>query len=477
MGQPSIFVSYAWKAENGKQVVDSIEKALEEKGIRLNRDIHLKYKDSIKAFMDALARGDGIIVVLSKPYLQSENCMKELLAIYEKGEFRKRVFPLVLKGTRIYTARGRIPYIKYWDKQVADLNNEMSDLTRPYTRSISASLDLYADIRRSIDRLMDILGDMNVLTKDVHSETDLKFLIEAIQSEFPELAENEKERDATQQFKQKIRSILNEEIERSVCRDLKNALATQCGNPNVVQALENSCQRTGGGLEQAIEWLYQATLTALRGMRDNNIGELDRRQVWEASTTILGWLVLHSINDHWFDENKIRLQTSASNIRIDIPARTNVAIEIILSRNNERPAEFVTNESGSKVFGGRAMDNAIPEFGWSSNTGWEQIKLTVWNHTWGETRSKLLDADETEKLKSVIRFRSRHEGDYYFTISPSDRQNPLNSEQIQQLFARELPELKLIVINPDGNESALLASEIDLEVLISEFLQIGKKWL
>jgi hypothetical protein len=51
---------------------------------------------------------------------------------------------------------------------------------REYTRSLNAALDDYADFRRLIDELLDILADMNTLTEDIHVGTDFEALLDRI---------------------------------------------------------------------------------------------------------------------------------------------------------------------------------------------------------------------------------------------------------------------------------------------------------
>lgn len=473
MDQPSIFVSYAWEAENECKVVDSLEKALNASGIQLNRDIHLQFKDSITGFMDALGRADCIVVVLSKPYLESKNCMSELLAIHENGEFRQRVFPIVLEGTKIYDAENRIPYLKYWNQKTDDLKSQMSDLDPTHTKSIHESLDLYADIRRGIDGLMDILGDMNTPTREVHVETNFQTLIAKIKEKFPNCGATTPDENTEEEFRELVRSNLKSEIERKVCEQFQQALCNEIGQSDIVQALENSCRNKKGGLEQAIGWLYSATKKTLKDLFDR--GSTDQDRFFGAAETILGWLILLSVNDHWFGKNRAIFEDGAKNIRMDIPVQADTSIEIVLSRYNQVPALFEINETGSAAFGRNVLDTAVPEAGWGKEANWQEIKLSIWNWLFTESRSKHLSVAETRRLQGVLEFRNKEEGNnYYFTIKSIDQNNPLSNQDILAKFREELPALRLISIGVEGGESVLLASEIGLEVLIMEFLNLRR---
>ena len=103
-----IFISYSWREES-KKIADELDAAFQAKGITITRDMRdVKYKDRIKLFMENLGRGKCVIVIISKAYLESENCMFELLQIAKHGEFYDRIFPIVLSDAKIYKPIDRI---------------------------------------------------------------------------------------------------------------------------------------------------------------------------------------------------------------------------------------------------------------------------------------------------------------------------------------------------------------------------------
>ena len=76
--EKEIFISYAWGGES-EEIVNQLDQAFQDKGITIIRDKrNLDYKGRIKEFMERIGRGKCIIVVISKKYLESENCMFEL---------------------------------------------------------------------------------------------------------------------------------------------------------------------------------------------------------------------------------------------------------------------------------------------------------------------------------------------------------------------------------------------------------------
>jgi hypothetical protein len=121
------------------------------------------------------------VLVLSEAYFKSDYCMYELRQIHENKDFRQRVNPIVLSGTPFHKPIDRIPYIKYWEKEIADLQAALNGLGDPkYTLELRKDLDGYAECRRLIVELQSILADMNTLTEEVHVGTDFAALLDRI---------------------------------------------------------------------------------------------------------------------------------------------------------------------------------------------------------------------------------------------------------------------------------------------------------
>ena len=132
--------------------------------------------------MERIGRGKCIVVVLSKKYLESRNCMFELTEIASRGDVRDRVFPVVLDDANIYEGVGRLRYIKYWERKKKELDDEMSGVGGEYLQGIREELDLFADIRKTIAGIVDTLGDMNALTPEQHRGSDFELLFRAVEA-------------------------------------------------------------------------------------------------------------------------------------------------------------------------------------------------------------------------------------------------------------------------------------------------------
>lgn len=71
--------------------------------------------------------GDAIAVISDK-YLESPNCMFELVEIAKNGKFYDRIFPIVLADAEIYKPIARLKYIKHWEEQIKELDEGMKEV-------------------------------------------------------------------------------------------------------------------------------------------------------------------------------------------------------------------------------------------------------------------------------------------------------------------------------------------------------------
>ena len=182
-GAQEVFVSYAWTAESSA-IVDRLDAALKEHGIRLRRDREeVRYKDSIREFMRRIGQGRCVVIVISEKYLKSENCMFELLEIARAKGFRARIFPIVLSDANVYKATGRVRYVRHWEDEIRALDEALKTVRGDNLTKLQEDLNLYAEIRRLFDGIADTLRDMNSLTAEEHEGSGFEELLRRIRAQ------------------------------------------------------------------------------------------------------------------------------------------------------------------------------------------------------------------------------------------------------------------------------------------------------
>jgi HEAT repeat protein/ABC-type dipeptide/oligopeptide/nickel transport system ATPase component len=182
MTTSKIYISYAWQGDS-ETIAQQIEETLQKKGLTIIRDKTggLGYKGSIKEFMDFLGRAECIILIISDKYLKSENCIYELIEIYKNGDFIDRIFPVILQDAKIFKAVDRLKYVRYWEKEVRDLQDEIKEGNITHLDGIIDDLDFYSKIRRNLGKLTKILKNINTLTPVIHTESGFEELFNAIE--------------------------------------------------------------------------------------------------------------------------------------------------------------------------------------------------------------------------------------------------------------------------------------------------------
>lgn len=185
----SVYISYSWGAEKRQPLVDELLAALKAKGIEVKRDSNaINYGDSIRAYMDELAAGGAIILVLSEEYFKSPNCMYELREIYlnSRKEFRKRIFPVVLKDSPLHSPEDQILYIDYWENKTKEFDNNLDMISkRNVSHDLLSKLKDYDDFAKMIGDLQSLISDMYCPKEEELRKTGFSALIERIFSHNP----------------------------------------------------------------------------------------------------------------------------------------------------------------------------------------------------------------------------------------------------------------------------------------------------
>jgi hypothetical protein len=136
--------------------------------------------------MERLGQGKCVVVVISKRYLESENCMFELIQIAKNGDFHDRIFPIVLDDTKLYDPIDRIKYVEYWEGKASALDEAMKRVSLANMEGFWQDRNLYEEIRRNVPLLTNIIRDMNTLTANIHTESNYEEVYRAVEEKLGE---------------------------------------------------------------------------------------------------------------------------------------------------------------------------------------------------------------------------------------------------------------------------------------------------
>ena len=178
--KPELFISYKHGGQS-EEIADKLENTLPVNGLKVLRDKKdLKYKDDLMAFMDRIGETDGGIVIISRDYLESINCMRELMKLYEKDDFIDNIYPICLDDANFYDKEEILKYRSYWEVK-------KDKMLKLYDENPDSADDLFSDDMKLIENIISdftkvakILQDHILASPKEHLESDFKAIIAEI---------------------------------------------------------------------------------------------------------------------------------------------------------------------------------------------------------------------------------------------------------------------------------------------------------
>lgn len=204
-----IFISYCWA---DKDVVDLIDKDFQELyGITFTRDERdLKFKQSIRSFMQGLSDQDYVIMVISDSYIKSDNCLYEVMEVMRDRRYRDKIYCVILnendkkyyseeaiknlyrKGNtvecNIYNAVGRVNYNKYWNHKKKELSQLIEELDDELSK-IEPLMDLRRidDIVKNVGEFLNTVSDMKNESIEELKKTNYKEFLNSMKIDLSNL--------------------------------------------------------------------------------------------------------------------------------------------------------------------------------------------------------------------------------------------------------------------------------------------------
>ena len=158
----NIFLSYSW---SDMKIADQIEEDLSRLQLNLRRDVRdLTYKNSISDFMESIRDSDFAILLISDSYLRSKNCMKEVLHLLKDRDYEDKILPVIVKGTEIYSATGRLSYTRHWLEEQENLKEVITTLPATSVVSEISELKTVETITSQINDFLTYISDKKNLT-------------------------------------------------------------------------------------------------------------------------------------------------------------------------------------------------------------------------------------------------------------------------------------------------------------------------
>jgi hypothetical protein len=167
---PCVYISYAWgdSSQEGMVrglLVEQLVQAIKGAGITvfIDREV-VKPGDRISHFMNAIAKGDVIIIILSRKYLESENCLYELNRIWKEAgqdgdRFLRRVIPLTLPCTDLRKTEDLLAKVNYWVLRWQEINGQLSTMHDAIGPMVWAKCKTIQEFSQQLGEILSLLMD------------------------------------------------------------------------------------------------------------------------------------------------------------------------------------------------------------------------------------------------------------------------------------------------------------------------------
>jgi len=177
-----VYISYSWE-KNSDNIVNHFCCVLDHFGITYKRDKKdCHYTDNIKEFMDSIGNGDIIVVVFSRQYMLSRNCMYELSKIKQQENWKDKVLPVVVDDS-IRERTFYIELVKHWKTEKESLEKDIEELKAIDENSagpLEDELREANDIFNFLPELKRYVDWVNAESLNNLSSTNFKVLIDKI---------------------------------------------------------------------------------------------------------------------------------------------------------------------------------------------------------------------------------------------------------------------------------------------------------
>lgn len=151
---PTLFISYAWS--DGSDYVDELYDQLKEDFSIVRDKLDLSINDGLTKYMQQINNTDFAIVVLTKKYLYSLNCMYEATFLAGQNDWVKRTLILVI-DSEIYDVGKKIEVLKYWKEKFKNIQDFKTDAS--YIEGLELDGRKLDTISENIGKFLQVITD------------------------------------------------------------------------------------------------------------------------------------------------------------------------------------------------------------------------------------------------------------------------------------------------------------------------------
>jgi len=197
---------------------------------------------------------------------------------------------------------------------------------------------------------------------------------------------------------------------------------------------------------------------------------------WQDAVSVVGWLVLLCVDEAWLEKEK------TGTVTLEIPVKSEAGVEIVVARLNRDKAKLSVEESELSVeVVGQNRINCNPwtyiEQGPDAGEWVSFIKKALWLKIFKKEVPKetAFTTGMNEQLNARLKMKSLLKEPHYLTLKKSAGKpgfkHQLTDPLVLTPLMKDLPDLKLMVLDAGEGKEILLVPEEDLNACLLEFFE------
>ena len=160
-----VYISYSWKGPSDHIVVNDIQKALVDRNIQFVLDKNdCNYMSNIPQFEEKIGQGYHVVAVVSKPYVESIQCMYEMAMMFKNGNVADRVKLVFVDDFDRNDIEFYKAIVNKWLERRKKLEAEISTMPSPMNEPFVHELIYVELILKHIGEFWTFLKEENTLS-------------------------------------------------------------------------------------------------------------------------------------------------------------------------------------------------------------------------------------------------------------------------------------------------------------------------
>ena len=160
---------------------DIIDNTLILKNIKITRDIRdLAYTENINKFEESIREHNKTILLISITFLESENCMYEVVNLLKERKYNEKILPIILNIKNFNQPIFKLELITFWKNKFDNLNKMLEGKTASIIADFKEELKKVESISYNIGEFINIIKSMVYVNYEDSIKDDLRVIIEKI---------------------------------------------------------------------------------------------------------------------------------------------------------------------------------------------------------------------------------------------------------------------------------------------------------